>query len=281
MIDEGKRAVIGVMVDAIDYEGALARISAAAQQGQRFAVSALAVHGIMTGVQDAQHKYRLNAFDLIVPDGQPVRWALNTIHRAKLSDRVYGPELTLRTLKMAAEQQLPVYFYGTTHEMLESLLHRLQQLHPNLIVAGSEPSKFRAINAEERKELSQRILASGAKIVFVGLGCPRQEIFVYEMRNHLPMPMLAVGAAFAFIAGQLAQAPPLLQRFGLEWLFRLKEEPRRLWRRYLYLNPYYVCLLVGQCLGFHFSTTGAPSSSLTCPDKDVPDTDVPRINRLL
>ena len=265
MIDRGKKMVIGIMVDAIDYEGALARILEAAREGRRFAVSALAVHGVMTGVQDSQHKYRLNSFDLIVPDGQPVRWALNLIHRARLADRVYGPELTLRTLKMAEEHGLPIYLYGTTSGMLENLTARLRQLYPKLVVAGSEPSKFRAIDALERQELSKRIVASGAKLVFVGLGCPRQEVFAYEMKQTLTMPLIAVGAAFAFIAGDLPQAPPALQRVGLEWLYRLKQEPHRLWRRYLLLNPYYVGLLVSQYLGYKFSTTGARPSTMTCP----------------
>ena len=265
MIDQGKRTVLGIMVDAVDYEGAVARIQSAASEGRPFAVSALAVHGVMTGVQDAAHKFRLNSFDLIAPDGQPVRWALNLIHRAGLSDRVYGPELTLRVLEMAAEQKLPVYFYGSTADILEGLVSRLGQLYPALVIAGKEPSKFRAIDLREREEVARRVISSGAKIVFVGLGCPRQEVFAYELKQSLPMPLLAVGAAFAFIAGDLAQAPPAMQRYGLEWLFRLKEEPRRLWRRYLYLNPYYAVLLAGQCMGMHFSTAGVLPSSVLCP----------------
>ncbi len=249
------------MVDAVDYEAAQTRILEAAKEGRSYTVSALAVHGVMTGVQSAQHKYRLNSFDLIVPDGQPVRWALNLVHRSHLAERVYGPELTLRTIRMAAEEGLPVYFYGTTPSILADLLGRLQEMHPDLIVAGAEPSKFRTIDSGERVALAKRIVNSGAKVVFVGLGCPRQEVFAYEMKDLLPMPMLAVGAAFAFIAGQLPQAPPTLQRYGLEWLFRLKEEPKRLWRRYLYLNPYYAFLLARQWFGHRFSTAGVQPST--------------------
>ncbi|HEY0758404.1 MAG TPA: WecB/TagA/CpsF family glycosyltransferase [Acidisarcina sp.] len=256
MIDRGKKSVLGVMVDAVDYDAAISRICTAARQARPYAVSALAVHGVMTGAQSAQHKFRLNAFDMIVPDGQPVRWALNLLHRTGLTNRVYGPELTLRTLRMAAEERLPVYFYGTTPAILEALLGRLRVLFPNLVVAGSEPSKFRTISPQERLEVAQRIAASGARITFVGLGCPRQEIFTYEMRDLLSMPILAVGAAFAFIAGELPQAPPLMQRYGLEWLFRLRAEPGRLWRRYLILNPHYLCLLAAQCLGLQYSSTG-------------------------
>ncbi len=265
MIDHGKKEVLGIMVDAVDYEGALSRILSAAQERRALAVSALAVHGVMTGVEDVHHKYRLNSFELVVPDGQPVRWALNLIHRARLSDRVYGPELTLRTLAMAAKNKMPVYFYGTTDAILEGLLDRLRTLYPDLLIAGCEASKFRPIDAQEREQLSRRILSSGARIVMVGLGCPRQEVFIYQIRNYLQMPLLAVGAAFAFIAGDLPQAPPAMQRYGLEWLFRLKEEPKRLWRRYLYLNPYYVFLLLGQMLGVKYQTSGTAPSSLLGP----------------
>jgi N-acetylglucosaminyldiphosphoundecaprenol N-acetyl-beta-D-mannosaminyltransferase len=256
MIDHGKKSVLGIMVDAVDYDAALARIFRAAGEKRPYAVSALAVHGIMTGVECEEHKYRLNSFELIVPDGQPVRWALNLIHKSELENRVYGPELTLRTLARAEAEGLSVYFYGTTAEILASLLERLKKSFPKLIVAGAEPSKFRTLDSDERYALADRITASGAAITMVGLGCPRQEVFAYEMRPLLSMPVLAVGAAFAFIAGTLPQAPPVMQQRGLEWLFRLKEEPRRLWRRYLILNPYYLLLLARQWIGWNYAILG-------------------------
>jgi N-acetylglucosaminyldiphosphoundecaprenol N-acetyl-beta-D-mannosaminyltransferase len=256
MIDRGKKSILGILVDAVDYEAALTRIVQAARERRPYAVSALAVHGVMTGVESEDHKYRLNSFDLLVPDGQPVRWALNLIHKSELDNRVYGPELTLRTLARAAEAGLPVYFYGTTAEILERLRRSLAQRFPQLIIAGAEPSKFRTLTSEERTALARRIRESGAAITMVGLGCPRQEIFAYEMRSLLPMPLLAVGAAFAFLAGTLPQAPAGMQKRGLEWLFRLKAEPRRLWRRYLILNPYYLLLLSGQWVGRPYAAIG-------------------------
>jgi N-acetylglucosaminyldiphosphoundecaprenol N-acetyl-beta-D-mannosaminyltransferase len=265
MINRGKRSVVGVMVDVVDYDSAISRICVAASESRSFLVSALAVHGVMTGVESGNHKYRLNSFDLILPDGQPVRWALNLLHQGKLSERVYGPELTLRTLEAAAALKLPVYFYGTTSEMLRDLADKLRNLFPALIIAGAEPSKFRTLEKEEREDVAARVRASGAKILFVGLGCPRQEIFAYEMRELIPMPMIAVGAAFAFIAGQLPQAPPFLQKNGLEWLFRLKEEPKRLWRRYLYLNPHYLFLLARQYCGRPFPTGGTRPTAVIGP----------------
>ena len=257
MIDLGKRNVLGVMVDAVDYEAALLRILNAARERRSYSVSALAVHGVMTGVQSESHKFRLNSFDLVVPDGQPVRWALNWLHGVALSDRVYGPKLTLLALEMIADKGLPVYFYGSTASVIEKLVLRVRLLYPALVVAGAEASMFRSLDEEERVALAQRINASGASAVFIGLGCPRQEIFAFEMKHLLPMPVLAVGAAFPFIAGELAQAPERLQRTGLEWLYRLWREPRRLWRRYLILNPYFVLLLMGQLAGIHYSTAGS------------------------
>lgn len=257
MIDRGKMNLVGVMVDAVDYEGALSRILSAALERRPYSVAALAVHGVMMGAQSDSHKFRLNSFDLVVPDGQPVRWALNWLYGVGLPDRVYGPKLTLLALEMAASKGFPVYFYGSTALVIEKLVLRVRELFPALVVAGAEASRFRNLDGEEQGALAKRINASGAGAVFVGLGCPRQEIFAFEMKRLLPMPVLAVGAAFPFIAGELAQAPERLQRSGLEWLYRLWREPRRLWRRYLLLNPYFVLLLTGQMAGIQYSTAGS------------------------
>jgi N-acetylglucosaminyldiphosphoundecaprenol N-acetyl-beta-D-mannosaminyltransferase len=248
MIDRGRYSILGIRVNAVDYDAAAERILAAARNSQSMAVSALAVHGVMTGTLDRAHRHRLNEIDLLVPDGQPVRWALNWLHRTSLSDRVYGPSLMLELCRRAAAEQLPIFLFGGDEPMLAALGTRLCELVPGLKIAGARASRFRTISAEERHELVEEIRASGARIAFVGIGCPRQEVFVYELRNDLPMPLVAVGAAFAFHAALLPQAPSSMQRAGLEWLFRLAAEPRRLWRRYLLLNPLYVFLLALQAI---------------------------------
>lgn len=262
MIDRGKREVAGVLVNVIDYEAAVSRVAQAAVDRRALSVTALAVHGVMTGALDAEHRYRLNHLDLVVPDGQPVRWALNALHSAKLGDRVYGPTLTLKVCERAAELGLPVYFFGSTTEILGDLRTRLLEKFPKLKIAGMEPSRFRRLSVAERDEVVERIRKSGAAITFVGLGCPRQEVWCYENTAALSMPTLAVGAAFAFHAGLLAQAPAHLQSVGLEWFYRLLKEPRRLWKRYAYLNPAYVWLVVSQASGLHrIGTAGtAPAS---------------------
>jgi N-acetylglucosaminyldiphosphoundecaprenol N-acetyl-beta-D-mannosaminyltransferase len=258
MLNVGKRNVVGILVDAVDYEAAEDIIFRAASEKRGAAISALAVHGVMTGVLDPEHKFRLNHFDLLVPDGQPVRWVLNWLHGAKLTDRVYGPNLTLKVCAGAALRGLPIYLYGGTTEILAALTRSLGERFPGIQIAGAEPSRFRRLRLEEKTELAERIRTSGAAITLVGLGCPRQEAFAYEFRDFLSMPILAVGAAFPFIAGLLPQAPPWMQRRGLEWLFRLAEEPRRLWKRYLYLNPAYLFLVAMQSARLmRFPTAGA------------------------
>lgn len=249
MINHGRKNILGVQINAVDYDSAVDQIATAARDSKPFAVSALAVHGLMTGAMDAEHRYRLNRLDLITPDGQPVRWALRWLHGVALPDRVYGPTLMLKTCERAAADGLPIFLFGGSESLLERLRENLLEKFPNLKIAGMRASKFRQLNETEREALIAEIRASGAQITFVGLGCPRQEIWAYEFRDALSMPLLAVGAAFNFHAGLLAQAPKHLQDRGLEWAFRLAKEPRRLWRRYLYLNPLYLTMIAAQWLG--------------------------------
>ncbi|MGI9598888.1 MAG: WecB/TagA/CpsF family glycosyltransferase [Acidimicrobiales bacterium] len=249
MIDKGKQNLIGVYVNAVDYEAAVAKIVDAALSREPLGVSALAVHGVMTGVTDDEHRHRLNSLELVVPDGQPVRWGLNLLHKTGLTDRVYGPNLMLETCRAAEKNGLSVYLLGGTDDLLADLTTNLAELFPNLEIARARASKFRTLSVEEKQELIDDINDSGASVACVGLGCPRQEIWAYEFKDHINMPVLAVGAAFNFHAGILDQAPPAMQRYGLEWLYRLIKEPARLWRRYVILNPYYLGLLGTQRLG--------------------------------
>jgi exopolysaccharide biosynthesis WecB/TagA/CpsF family protein len=251
MIDRGKHNVAGVRVDAVDYEAAVERIAAAAREGRPYSVAAVSVHGVMVSVFDRTHRYRLNALDLLTPDGQPVRWALNLIHGAKLRDRVYGPQLTFEVCRRAADEGLPIFFLGGYESLLEDLQAQLTRQLPTLKIAGCRPGRYETLTVDEQTALINEIKSCGAKILLVGLGCPKQEVFAFEMRDALSMPVLAVGAALNFHAGHLPQAPPLLQRWGLEWAFRLMHEPRRLWRRYLLVNPLYLGLFTLQALGIY------------------------------
>lgn len=249
MIRRGKRDILGVMVDVVDYESAVDQIISAAKEGRGFAATALAVHGVMTGALDPEHRFRLNQFDLVVPDGQPVRWALNLLHSTRLRDRVYGPALMLALCDRCASDGIPVYLYGSNESVLAKLRQRLEERFPTLRIAGAQPSRFRRITPDEKAEIVNDIRGSGARLVFAGLGCPRQEVWAYEFRDALSMPVVAVGAAFDFHAGTLPQAPRRLQNAGLEWLYRLVHEPRRLWRRYALINPLYIAMVAAQGTG--------------------------------
>lgn len=265
MIDQGKKNIVGVNIAAVDYEAAVAQIVDAAKSRRPFGVSALAVHGVMTGVLDNRHRHRLNQLELIVPDGQPVRWALNLLYGCKLKDRVYGPNLMLETCRAAAEQGLSIFLFGGKQQLLDTLESQLTKKFPDLKIAGKLASKFRTVSQTEKQEIVEAINDSGASITMVGLGCPRQEVWAYEFKDDIRMPVLAVGAAFNFHAGELAQAPPLLQRWGFEWLYRLTREPKRLWRRYIYLNPYYASLVGLQWLGirkFDPNSTETPGEEI-------------------
>ena len=244
-----KRNLLGVLVDAVDYEEVIGRTINAARERRPFAVSALAVHGVMTGVFDVEHRYRLNHLDIVTPDGQPVRWGLNLLHGTRLAERVYGPTLMLRLCEAAASEGIPVYLYGSSAKVIDRLRSALPDRLQGLRIVGAEPSKFRRTSAEEKRELVDRIRSSGAGMVFVGLGCPRQEIFAHEYRDALSVPVVAVGAAFDYHAGVLREPPTYIQRSGLQWFYRLVQDPGRLWRRYLILNPTYIGLLVAQGLG--------------------------------
>jgi N-acetylglucosaminyldiphosphoundecaprenol N-acetyl-beta-D-mannosaminyltransferase len=247
--DLGKRNVLGVLVDATDQEGAVTRVLDAARERRPLACTALAVHGVMTGVDDPVQRYRLNHFDLATPDGQPVRWALNWLYGAGLEQNTHGSGLMLGVCERAAEERLPIYLYGSTQDVLDRLVVALRQRFPSLALAGTEPSKFRRTSTDEKQDLVDRIRASGAAIVFVGLGCPRQEVFAYEYREPLGIPTLAVGAAFDYLAGVLREPHPWVRRAGFEWLHRMILEPRRLWKRYAVLNPRFLWGLVLQLLG--------------------------------
>jgi N-acetylglucosaminyldiphosphoundecaprenol N-acetyl-beta-D-mannosaminyltransferase len=252
--------VLGVLVDATDYATATVQIIEAAREHRPFAVTALAVHGVMTGVEDKAHNARLNSFDLVTPDGQPVRWALNLLHGAGLTDRVYGPLLTLKVVEQAAAEGLPLCRDASTTETLDRLVPALQEMFPALKIAGVEASKFRAALPGEEHEIAERIKSSGARVALVGLGCPRQEVFTYVMRPLLDMPLLAVGAAFDYHAGLLKNPPAWMQKYALEWLWRLGLEPKRLWKRYILLNPAYLSRLAAQKLGLWKATPPAPTS---------------------
>ena len=178
---------------------------------------------------------------LAVPDGQPLVWALRLLGH-KQATRVYGPDLMERFCAHAATTGTPIYLYGgRSEEALDMLKTRLRERFPGLRITGGWSPPFRPLTAEEQERVVAEIDASAAKVVWVGTGQPKQELWMSEMRPRLAAPLLmGVGAAFDFHAGIISQAPAWMQRNGLEWLYRLSREPRRLWRRYASQNPRFV-----------------------------------------
>ncbi|MFZ9695955.1 MAG: WecB/TagA/CpsF family glycosyltransferase [Chitinophagaceae bacterium] len=242
--------LFGIRLAATTYEELTSLVfdTITNNESPKGAIAALAVHGLMEGYNSPQLKTQLNSLDWVVPDGQPVRWALNIFHKAQLKKRVYGPSLMLHLVKEAADRQVPIFFYGSKLHTLQLLQQNLKKQFPSLIIAGAQEDRFREATPEEKKLDQENIIRSGAKLVFVGRGCPRQERWVAENREHIPAILVAVGAAFDFDAGTVKQAPPFLQDRGLEWLFRLVQEPGRLWKRYLITNSQFVVLFLRKLL---------------------------------
>ncbi len=235
--------LFGVGVTVTDYDDATERIIAAARERRSYAVSALAVHGLMEAADDADFRAKVNRIDLVTPDGQPVRWAMNFLHRTSLPDRVYGPDLTWRVLEDAAEQGIGVYLFGSTEETCTAFVAEIERRFPTIKIVGVQPDRFReATEAEDAADIA-RINDSGAGVVLVGRGCPRQERWVADHRGQVDAAMLAVGAAFDYGAGNLSEPPRWMQRSGLQWLYRLVQEPERLWRRYLITNTKFLVRL--------------------------------------
>jgi N-acetylglucosaminyldiphosphoundecaprenol N-acetyl-beta-D-mannosaminyltransferase len=241
--------VLGVGISGVDPGTAAELILKAARSGAAYSASALAVHAVMEARGDPLYRARLNALDLAAPDGQPVRWALNCLHGAGLRERVYGPFLMRSLCAAAAREGIPVFLFGTTGATLGRLSERLTAAHPGLLIAGTRASRFRRATEAEARDDARAIADSGARIVFCGLGCPRQEAWVHAMRPLVSAPLVGVGAAFALWAGERPMAPRWMQDNGLEWLYRLRQEPLRLAGRYLVQGPGFFLGVARQRLG--------------------------------
>lgn len=244
-----KRDIFGINYTSTDYEEASDLIIEKARARQSFGVSALAVHGLIECYNSPNLREKVNKIDLVVPDGQPIRWVINSFYKDNLQDRVYGPELTLRVLKKANAANLKVFLFGSKKETLDKLAVFIQENFPKVEIAGVHPDRFRDATPEEDRADIEKINLSGAHVVLVGRGCPRQEIWVSDHLGKVNAVMMAVGAAFDFHAGTVKQAPRWMQNAGLEWLFRLLMEPGRLWKRYLFTNSKFIYLFICKKVG--------------------------------
>ena len=229
---------------ALSCQEAAGVIVEQASTRQSYGVTALAVHGLMESFTTDALGQKINRIQMIVPDGQPVIWALNILHRLNLAFKIPGPALTSEVLEQANPKGLRIFLYGSTADTLQKFQQHIAYTYPNLELAGVHEDRFREATAEEDAQDIAKINSSGAHIVLVGRGCPRQEHWVADHVGKVDAAMLAVGAAFDYHAGKLSRAPMWVQRAGLEWAFRLIQEPRRLWRRYLFFNTRFIVELV-------------------------------------
>ncbi|MEX1262585.1 MAG: WecB/TagA/CpsF family glycosyltransferase [Actinomycetota bacterium] len=240
------RSVLGMRVDAPrGYDEAVDLIAGWAVEGVARTVGVATVNNVMESHDDPSFRDVMNRCDLVTPDGMPLVWALSLLG-VEGATRVCGPELTPMLLARAADRGISVGFYGGDQGTLDSLSRVAAERWSALRVAYAYSPPFRPLTPEEDAQVVEAILEAGVTLLFVGLGCPKQERWMAEHRDRLPLVSIGVGAAFDFLAGSKRQAPWFLQRIGLEWVFRLVSEPRRLWRRYLRQNPRFLALFVRQ-----------------------------------
>jgi N-acetylglucosaminyldiphosphoundecaprenol N-acetyl-beta-D-mannosaminyltransferase len=243
MAADGSRRILGMRVDGTTYEETIDAVTDMARAGSGGMVCVATVHMVMEAFDDPAFRRIVNAADRVTPDGVPLVRALRMLGISR-AQRVYGPTLTPLLCRRAEELGLPVGFYGGTPEVLDALVRELSARFPKLKIPFAFGPPFRPLSEAEDAGVVDAIAAAGVTILFVGLGCPKQERWMAAHRDSLRCTMVGVGAAFDFIAGAKSQAPRWMQRTGLEWLFRLLAEPGRLWRRYLIGNPRFL---------YHFS----------------------------
>jgi N-acetylglucosaminyldiphosphoundecaprenol N-acetyl-beta-D-mannosaminyltransferase len=241
------RYILGARVDGTSYEDTTNRIIAQVASNNNFYICVANVHVVMEAYDSEYFRKVINEAAIVTPDGMPLAFLLSILV-LRNQKRVYGPTLMKYIIEASAQAGICIGFYGGTPKTLKALVQNLtdQILNINIGYACSPP--FRPLIIEEDEALIKEINSSGTQILFVGLGCPKQERWMFEHRDRVKAVMIGVGAAFDFFAGTKKQAPKWMMRVGLEWLFRLYTEPKRLWRRYLYNNPRFLCLAAMQLL---------------------------------
>ena len=235
------RYVLGMRVDATSYEDASRRVARWARDGRSAYVCVATVHMIMEAFDSSAFQRVVNGADLVTPDGRPLVWALRSLG-VRDATQVRGTDLTAHVVELAAREGIPIGLYGGTPDLLETFARILERRYPGVRVVCRIAPPFRPLTPEEDETVTGEILSSGARLLFVGIGCPKQERWMEAHKERIPAVMLGVGAAFDFHTGRVRQAPGWMQVAGLEWLFRLLMDPRRLWKRYARHNPRFVVL---------------------------------------
>jgi N-acetylglucosaminyldiphosphoundecaprenol N-acetyl-beta-D-mannosaminyltransferase len=243
------RSLLGIPVALTDYASAVDVMDTLVETRERGYVCAAPVHALMVAQDDPEMLAALRGSTLVVPDGMPLVWAANLLGE-RLEDRVYGPELMLRYSDRCAERGHRVWLYGGRDQgSLVQLALSMRRRHPGIKIVGGYSPPFRALTSEEEGALVHQINEAKPDVLWVGIGVPKQEKWMAHMRERLDVPvMCGVGAAFDFHAGRVPQAPSWMQERGLEWIYRIVQEPRRLLPRYLYFNPRFVVAFARQYL---------------------------------
>ncbi|PSF37246.1 glycosyltransferase [Aphanothece hegewaldii CCALA 016] len=240
------QSILGTRIDATSYEDACDRIQTWCEQNLSCYIVAANVHVVMTGYWRKRYQRIINQAKLITPDGMPLVWGMRLLGMRR-QRRVYGPDLMLAWCDRAAQLNIPLFLYGGTENTLQKLKFNLLRQFPDLTIVGTYAPPFRSLTPEEEARDRAMIESSGAKVVLVGLGCPKQEEWMSRQQG-LQAVMIGVGAAFRFHSGEVSQSPRWMMQMGLEWLYRLVTEPKRLWRRYLINNPSFLLLFGLQVL---------------------------------
>jgi len=245
---ERKRVnVISLQVNVCNHPSAIRRVAELVERGRGGYVCFSTVHMTMESFDNPEYAAKVNAADLIIPDGMPLVW-MQKLQGEKQAARVRANDLMIMLCGYAEKNNLTVGFYGGEQTVINAILERAKQDFPNLQIVYAFSPPFRPLTDGEDTEITTEISEKKPDILFMGLGCPKQENWMSAHKGKLTAIMLGVGASFDFFAGNVRESPEWLGKLGLEWLFRLTQEPRRLWKRYLILNPRFVRLATLQLL---------------------------------
>ncbi|MCO6510876.1 MAG: WecB/TagA/CpsF family glycosyltransferase [Aridibacter famidurans] len=240
--------VISLDVDVLDLETAANEVIKLSKEGNGGYASFINAHSTIEAHLHKSHAIAVRGSTLVLPDGAPVVW-MQKLLGERSAGRVRANDLMIRLCEIAAERGIPVGFYGSSPAVIDAIRNRAARELPGLKIHYAYSPPYRPLGTEEHEQVLAEILASGPQLLFVGLGCPKQERWMHENRGSLDTFMLGVGVSLDYYAGEVAEAPPGFRSLGLEWFYRLLHEPGRLWRRYLLLNPYFIFLSLLQLLG--------------------------------
>ena len=238
-----KYSVFGLNYSVTNYDEASNLIIAHAKVKNSFTVACLPVHGLIEAYRSKEFNKVANHIDMVVTESYPIIWALNSVHHLKLRKRVVGADLTLNVLEKASKNKLKVFLFGSTENTILKFSEYIKQKYPDVEICGMQSDRFRESTEEEDKIDIDLINSKGSHIVLVGRGCPRQEYWIDSHKNKINASMMAIGAVFDWYAGTVKRAPKWIQNLSLEWLYRFLQEPRRLWKRNVITNSFYLFLM--------------------------------------